>query len=248
MPSFAFDYSYVLLAMIVIMALLYSSVGHGGASGYLAAMALFSLTPELMKPAALTMNIFVSTLVLWRLSKAGYFNWKLFLPIMTGSVPMAFIGGMLLINVGMYKIIVGLALLLAAVHMIFKVPQHEEPRPVKTVLAVVIGACLGFIAGLTGVGGGIYLSPLLLLLQWTTMRGSAAIAAGFILVNSIAGLLGYWLVVSTFPPGIPVMVICALLGALLGSELAVRRAAPALLRRLLGLVLIVAGMKMILTA
>lgn len=245
---FEFEYSYLLLVMIILMALLYSSVGHGGASGYLAAMALFGLAPETMKPAALMMNIFVSALVLWRLSRAGYFNWPLFWPIIIGSIPMAFIGGMLVIGVDLYRIIVGLALLLAAIYMIFRVPSHEQVRPVKTLWAVFIGAILGFVAGLTGVGGGIYLSPLLLFLRWTTMRGSAAISAGFILVNSIAGLSGYLIVATDIPAGIPMMVVCAFIGALIGSELAVRRATPGLLRRLLGLVLVVAGIKMILIA
>ena len=243
---FEFDYSYLLLVMIIIMALLYSSVGHGGASGYLAAMALFGLAPETMKPAALMMNIFVSALLVWRLSRAGHFNWPLFWPIIVGSIPMAFMGGMLVIDVGLYKMIVGLALILAAVYMIFRVPVHEQVRPGKTVVAVFIGGVLGFIAGLTGVGGGIYLSPLLLFLQWTTMRGSAAISAGFILVNSIAGLSGYLMVATNIPDGILIMVVCAFVGALVGSELAVRWATPGLLRRLLGLVLVIAGVKMIL--
>ena len=236
----------MLLLLIIIMALLYSSVGHGGASGYLAAMALFGLSPELMKPAALTMNIFVASLVLWRLTRAGYFNQTLFLPIIAGSVPMAFFGGMLVVDISSYRLIVGLMLLLAALHMFFRIPGQEEIRPHNTVLAISVGALLGFLSGLTGIGGGVYLSPLLLLLHWTTMRGSAAIAAGFILVNSIAGLLGYWLTVSTWPPGIPLLVGCALIGALMGSELVVHRAAQAVLRRLLGLVLIIAGMKMLL--
>jgi hypothetical protein len=246
MSFLTYEYSCWLLLLIAVMALLYSSVGHGGASGYLAAMALFGLAPEFMKPAALIMNIFVAALVLWRLTRAGYFNWSLFFPVIIGSVPMAFVGGMLVVDISSYKLIVGLALMLAALHMIFRIPQQEDIKPVKTGLAILMGALLGFLSGLTGVGGGIYLSPLLLLLQWTTMRGSAAIAAGFILVNSIAGLLGYWFVVADIPAGIPLMVVCAVAGAVFGSELAVRRAVPSMLRRLLGLVLVTAGIKMIL--
>lgn len=237
-----------LLSCIAVAAVLYSSVGHGGASGYLAVMALFGLEPAVMKPAALTMNVFVTTLVLWRLSKAGHFNWHLFLPFVAGSTPMAFVGGAYTIDSSIYQYIVGLALFLAVWRMLWQEKADVEVRPPRPWVAVPVGGVLGFISGVSGVGGGIFLSPLLLLFKWTTMRGSAAIAAAFILLNSVAGLAGYASTGKPWPDGIPVLVIIAVFGALLGSEIGVRRLAPVRLRHVLGLVLVIAGAKMILTA
>ena len=238
------EYSWFLLITIIVLATLYSSVGHGGASGYLAAMALFDLPADVMKPAALIMNIFVATFVLWRLSRERYLKWRLFVPIAIGSVPFAYIGGGITLDGNYYKLLIGALLILAALHMIFRIPVHENNVPVKKWLALLFGAVLGFVSGLTGIGGGIYLSPLLLILSWTTMRESAAIAAGFILVNSIAGLSGYLGTSDQLPSGIPVLVLCALAGAILGARLVVRSASVTLLRRLLGVVLIIAGTKM----
>ena len=237
-----------LLALIAIAAVLYSSVGHGGASGYLAAMALFGMEPAMMKPVALTMNIFVTTLVLVRLTRAGYFNWRLFLPFAVGSLPLAFVGGAWTLNASAYSVIVGLALLLATWRLLWQGADSNRVQPPSVWIAVPVGAVLGFVSGLTGVGGGIFLSPLLLLFNWTTMRGSAAIAAAFILFNSIAGLAGYATTAAAWPPGIPLLVATAIAGALLGSELGVRQLAPRRLRQVLCVVLVVAGAKMIATA
>jgi len=240
--------SFWLLALIAIAAVLYSSVGHGGASGYLAAMALFGLEPAMMKPAALTMNIFVTTLVLARLTRAGYFNWRLFLPFAAGSLPLAFVGGAWTLNASAYRVIVGIALLLATWRLLWQGAGSDRVQPPSAWIAVPVGAVLGFVSGLTGVGGGIFLSPLLLLFNWTTMRGSAAIAAAFILLNSIAGLAGYATTAAAWPPGIPLLVATAFAGALLGSELGVRQLAPWRLRQVLCVVLLIAGAKMIATA
>jgi len=237
------EYSYFLLILITVMAMLYSSVGHGGASGYLAAMAFFDLSPDVMKPAALIMNIFVASFVLWRLCRERHFNWQLFVPIAIGSIPLAYLGGGISLDESHYKWLIGGMLILAAVHIMFRIPAHEQTVPVKPWLALLFGALLGFVSGLTGVGGGIYLSPLLLLLSWTTMRESAAIAAGFILINSTAGLLGYLSLSAQLPKDIPVLVLCALIGAFLGTRLVVRSASYTILRRLLGVVLIIAGIK-----
>lgn len=230
------------------MAMLYSSVGHGGASGYLAAMALFGLSPDVMKPAALTMNLFVASLVLFRLYRADYFSWQLFIPIALASMPLAFIGGMLLPQDSTYQYIVGAALLLASVSFFVSITNEKTCVKPKLWLSVPVGGALGFVSGLTGVGGGIYLSPLLLWLRWTRMRTNAAIAAAFILVNSVAGLAGHVMTVNSWPDNIAWYVIAALLGAVVGAECAVRRLAPSILRQLLGVVLVVAGIKMLLTA
>ncbi len=230
------------------MATLYSSVGHGGASGYLAAMALFGLAPEVMKPAALTMNLFVASLVLYRLYRADYFSWRLFLPIAIASMPMAFWGGTLIPQESTYQYIVGAALLLASIQFFVRIKNEGDCVEPTLLIAIPVGAVLGFVSGLTGVGGGIYLSPLLLWLRWTKMRTNAAIAAAFILVNSAAGLAGHVMTINTWPGDMAWYVIAALMGAIVGAELAVRRLAPPILRQLLGVVLVIAGIKMVLTA
>ncbi len=242
------DFTIIFLGSIAVAAILYSSVGHGGASGYLAVMALFGMEPALMKPAALTMNIFVTVLVLARLNKAGYFNWKLFIPFVVASMPMAFLGGAYTIDSSAYKIIVGIALLLAVLRMVWRSHDDYELKTPPLLVAMIVGGVLGFVSGLTGVGGGIFLSPLLLFFHWTNMRGSAAIAAGFILLNSIAGLAGFATTDQPWPVGISVLVIAAVAGGLIGSELSVRRLAPLKLRKALAVVLAVAGIKMIATA
>ena len=237
-----------LLVSILIMAILYSSVGHGGASGYLAVMALLGLAPETIRPAALTMNIFVSSLVLYRLNRAGYFNWKIFYPLALASIPMAYLGGTFIINDTSYRYLLSVALLIAASRLLIKTEDVSRTVSPKITYSLPIGAGLGFVSGLTGIGGGIFLSPLLLFLRWTSMRTNAAIAAAFILVNSIAGLSGYLSMGHDWPDGISYLVIAALCGALIGSELAVRRFTPEALKKTLGLVLIIAAIKMFATA
>jgi hypothetical protein len=237
-----------LLAFIAVAALLYSSVGHGGASGYLAAMALFGLAPVFMKPAALAMNIAVAGLVFYRLWRAGYFDARLFWPFALGSIPLAFVGGALTLPGSIYKVLVAVALLVAAARLLWNAQDHEVYTTPKRLVAVLSGAALGLLSGLTGVGGGIFLSPLLLLLRWANMRTTAAVSAAFILVNSIAGLAGHTSVAITWPVHLPLLMLAALAGAVVGAELAVRRLAPVTLRRVLGVVLVIAGAKMLLTA
>lgn len=237
--------SLLLFALIFLAATLYSSVGHGGASGYLAAMALFGLAPASMKPLALAMNIAVAGWGFTRLYRAGYFNARLFLPFALGSIPAAYLGGAWKLTDSSYRYLVGAALLVAAVRMLI---QGKEERTVTTppfALALALGVGLGLLSGLTGVGGGIFLSPIVLMLGWCHMRESAALAAAFILVNSIAGLAGYaGSAHAQWPPQLWLFVLVALAGGLLGSELAVRRLAPTTLKKLLGIVLLIAGVKM----
>jgi uncharacterized membrane protein YfcA len=237
-----------LLAFITLAAALYSSVGHGGASGYLAAMALFGVAPVFMKPAALAMNIVVAGLVFYRLWRAGYFDARLFWPFALGSIPLAFVGGALTLPGGIYKVLVAVTLLVAASRLLWKAQDQEAASTPNIWVALACGAGLGFLSGLTGVGGGIFLSPLLLLLRWANMRSTAAVSAAFILVNSIAGLAGHATVAVAWPAQLPALMVAALAGAVIGSELAVRRLAPVTLRRLLGVVLVIAGAKLLLSA
>lgn len=237
-----------LFAFIFIAAVLYSAVGHGGASGYLAAMALFGVAPAAMKPLALSMNIMVAGLGFVRLYRAGYFKFSLFWPFALGSIPAAYLGGAWKLGDATYRTIVGIALLVAAIRMFAEYKDDTVRQAPPLAAALLLGAGIGLLSGLTGVGGGIFLSPILLMLHWTTMRESAALAAAFILVNSIAGLAGYATSAhAVWPEALWVFVLVALAGGLLGSELAVRRLAPALLKRLLGVVLLIAAGKMIWT-
>jgi len=237
-----------LLIAIGIAAILYSSVGHGGASGYLAAMALFGLDPSIMKPAALTMNIFVTLLVLSQSRRRLQFDLPLFIPIIVASVPMAYLGGAYTMQSSAYNIVVGLLLLLAVWRMFWQASDTVIRDCPKLWLTLPVGGVLGFVSGVTGVGGGIFLSPLLLLFRWTDVKGSVPIAAAFILLNSVSGLLGYVSTGSEFPAGMPLLVAVAVIGALIGTRMSTYHLATQGLYRILGVVLIVAGFKMILTA
>lgn len=238
---------FALLLAIFTMAILYSSVGHGGASGYLAAMAIFGLAPEFMKPTALMMNIAVSSLLIIRFHRSGILNWHLISPFIVFATPFAYLGGGMYVTAAWYYILVGSTLMLAATWMIFK-PQDQEALTITPPVLprLIAGSGLGFISGLTGVGGGIFLSPLLLLMRWADMRTSAGVAAVFIWVNSTAGILGYlnqgngWQApVLTFA-----LIGLVIIGGYLGSELNLRSVREKILRRLLGGVLIIAGAKM----
>jgi len=236
----------VLTLLIFVAALLYSSVGHAGASGYLAAMALFSLPPAVMKPTALVLNLLVGTVGTIRFASAGHFDWKLFAPFATLSIPMAFLGGMMKLPIATYKIILGCVLLFAAWRLLIRPSAHAETlKPVSIPQAMIFGAGLGFLAGLTGVGGGIFLSPLLLFLRWADVRKTAGVSVAFILVNSAAGLLGHLASVKAIPSEIVWWAPAALAGGLIGAELGSRRLPPITMRRLLSVVLIVAGVKML---
>jgi uncharacterized protein len=238
-----------LTVLIFFAALMYSSVGHGGASGYLAAMALFSLPPDVMKPTALVLNLFVATVGTIRFARAGCFDWNVFWPFAVASIPCAYIGGAMKLPITAYKIILGFVLLFAAWRLAFKLSKHAAERvtPVSVSMALPLGAALGLLSGLTGVGGGIFLSPLLLFLGWADMRRTAGVSVAFILVNSFAGLLGHLASVKSVPQEIVWWAPAALLGGLIGSELGSRRLTPMTMRRMLAVVLVVAGLKMLFT-
>lgn len=236
----------LLSLLIFLAAVLYSSVGHAGASGYLAAMAVFGIAAAEMKPAALVLNILVGTIGTIRFYRAGCFSWRVFAPFAIGSIPFAFWGGAITIPGTLYKQIVGVVLLFAAVRLFI----HSKPsstfaaKPVPIPIAIVCGAGIGFLSGLTGTGGGIFLSPLLLFMGWAETRESAGVSVAFILVNSIAGIFGHLSRVSGLPPAIPFWALAAICGGLIGTELGTRRFGTATLRRLLALVLVIAGGKL----
>ena len=245
---FVFDYSYWLLAAIALMAVLYSSVGHGGASGYLAAMALWGLAPQEMRPAALVMNIVVTCWLLYRFQPYKLMPYRLFWPLVLASTPAAFVGGLWVIDVLGYRLLVGLLLGLAAIRMLVSNKVTEEIQLPALGLVLVVGGLLGFSAGLTGIGGGVFLSPILLIFGWCTVRQSTAVAAGFILLNSVAGLAGYVVSEQPWPLGTGWLMLAAFVGCLLGAELASHRASSMALRKLLAAVLIIASGKMVYSA
>jgi uncharacterized membrane protein YfcA len=237
--------SLALIFCIFIAAMLYSSVGHGGGSGYLAVMALFGAPPESMRPAALSLNVLVATIGLIRFYRVGAFSWSHFWPFAVASVPCAFLGSRITLPIGMFKAAVGVVLLFAA-YRLFVETASDTSKNVPLGIALACGAGLGLLSGLTGVGGGVFLSPLLLFMGWTTTRQSCGVAAAFILVNSIAGILGLISKGATFPAELPFWVLAAATGGLIGAELGSRRLNSSTLRKVLAIVLIVSGMKMLL--
>jgi uncharacterized protein len=243
------EHVWLLTALIFVAAILYSSVGHAGASGYLAAMALMNVAPEVMRPTALCLNIIVATIGTIQFARAGHFAWNIFWPFAVTSVPCAFIGGTLQLPYDYYRAAVGVVLLFAAVRLIYSASRSSgnEPKPLPLAVALIGGASIGLLAGLTGVGGGIFLSPLLLLAGWATVRQTAGVSVAFILVNSIAGLAGNLASVQYLPPQIPLLALTVAVGGLIGSQLGSRHLAPILLRYLLAVVLVMAGCKMIFT-
>jgi uncharacterized membrane protein YfcA len=236
--------------LLFVGAALYASVGHGGASSYLAVMGLFSFAPDVMKPTALTLNILVSAVATLKFYRAGLFSWRLFWPFAIASIPAAFVGGATMLPGRWYKILVGVVLLYAAVWMFRSTlkPIDKETHLPPLREAVPAGAAIGLLSGLTGVGGGIFLSPLLLYMGWAETRAASGVAAPFILVNSIAGLLGHFSSVAQLPPNIPVWGVAAVVGGWIGASYGSKRAPTPVLRQLLSLVLIVAGAKLIFSA
>lgn len=243
-------HSILILALLIFAAaVLYSSVGHAGASGYLAAMALFGMAPVEMKPAALTLNILVASIAVTQYLRAGRFNWQVFWPFAITSMPFAFLGGLIQIADIYYKPVIGMVLLYATWHFLLHSQQEEYAvKKVKLPLVILSGASLGFLSGLVGVGGGIFLSPLLIMLRWETVKNISGIAAAFILVNSIAGLLGFINAHNTqLPDGLAYFAIAAIAGGLIGSTYGSTRLATPTIKRLLALVLTIAALKMFLT-
>lgn len=236
-----------LAVLILAAALLYSSVGHAGASGYLAAMALFGVAPEVMKPAALALNILVAAIGTFKFYRAGCFSWRIFWPFAVTSVPFAFIGGVVTLPGSIYKPIVGVVLLYAAVRLFLATRSGapETTKPVRLWAALIFGVVIGLLSGLTGVGGGIFLSPVLLMMGWADMKHTAGVSAAFILVNSIAGLSGHVSSLGAMPRSVAFLAGAALIGGLIGSEYGSRRLAGTTLRRLLSIVLLIAGLKLI---
>jgi uncharacterized membrane protein YfcA len=235
----------LILFAIFIVAILYSSVGHGGASGYLAVMALLVVGPEVTRPAALVLNVFVASIAAFQFYRSGYFSWRTFLPFAATSIPFAFLGGTITLPNNVYKWVLGAVLVLAAIRLAWNLKAAIEPRDPNIVIALAIGAVIGLLSGLVGVGGGIFLTPVLLLMNWSETKKAAGVSAMFILVNSISGIAGNYASVLKLPPNVWLWTAAAVTGGVIGSTLGAKRFDSITLRRVLAVVLLFAGIKLI---
>lgn len=237
----------VLTVLVFLASALYASVGHAGASGDIAAMGLVGVPTVSMKPIALILNLFVATITTYKFCRSGYFTWSLFWPFALTSIPAAFIGGRISLPSHIYRPIVGIVLLYAAYRLVQSSIRRgpESTSKVPLVAGLLWGAGIGLLSGLTGVGGGIFLSPLLLLAGWAETRQSAGVSAAFILVNSIAGLAGNLSAVHRVPILVLWLIPAAVVGGFVGAYFGSQRFNPSTLRRLLAVALVVAAIKMI---
>jgi uncharacterized membrane protein YfcA len=242
------DYIILFYSLLFLVAFLYASVGHGGASGYLALMAIFSVAPEVMKPTALLLNLFVSLVSFVQFYRGGHFLWKIFLPLAIASVPMAFLGGLVVVDAVVYKKMLGVLLLIpVARFLFFKNVAADQLRPPSLPLSLIIGAGIGLLSGLIGIGGGIILSPVLLMLKWTDQKQTAAISALFIFVNSLSGLAGQLTKGIQFNSHMVSYVAIAFTGGLLGAYLGALQFRQVILKNVLAIVLLLAAFKLLFT-
>ncbi|CAN5442723.1 sulfite exporter TauE/SafE family protein [soil metagenome] len=231
-------------------AFLYSSVGHGGASGYLAIMALYHFAPAQMKPTALCMNLFVSMIAFIQFQRAGHFKWPLFWPLAAASIPMAFIGGSIHVNDPVYRVILGIVLLIIVLRFIL---IRNVPGDIKASLPAIgwlllLGGLIGFLSGLIGIGGGVLLSPVILLAGWAGQKQTASISALFIFVNSAAGLAGQLLLQQPFlnvGSNISWLIAVGVIGSLAGSYLGAKKFNIQIVKYLLSVVLVIAAYHLI---
>lgn len=241
------EISYIIVLLLGIMSFLYASVGHGGASGYLAVMGLFSFAPSVMKPTALVLNILVSAVAFAFYYKAKLFKWNLFYPFAITSIPFSFIGGYIKIDTAIYKVLLGVILLFSIIRILFFFKKDViEIKSINIYRALFIGAIIGFLSGMLGIGGGIILSPVILLLGWSTIKETAAVSALFIFVNSIAGFFGFLTQGGNLPLDLLPIIGFVFIGGLLGGYSGSKKFDFQVLRYVLSLVLLIASIKLIL--
>lgn len=243
-----FDIEFIWFFMILlpIISFLYSSVGHGGASGYLALMALFSFPTEVMKPTALILNLFVSGIAFFYYFKEGYFNKKLFFYFALASIPFAYLGGTLEVDATLYKMILAILLIFAVLKMLNVFgKEHNKIREIKLWQGLLIGSVIGFFSGLIGIGGGIILTPVILILHWGKMKEAAAVSALFIWVNSASGLIGQISSGVHIPIELFGLIAIAIVGGLLGGYLGSKRINNFHLKYVLALVMAIASLKLL---
>lgn len=238
---------YIIGSAFFLVALLYASVGHAGATGYLAVMAIAGIQPSVMKPTALTLNIVVASIATYKYYRNDAISLRLLIPLILVSIPCAYIGGRINLPPHYYKPMVGLFLLFAAYNAFFSANQSANYRVnvAKLPVLYVVGASLGFLSGLTGVGGGVFLSPLMLAMRWAPIRPISGTAAGFILVNSISGLAGLLSSTPQTMDGMSWWILAVILGGYLGAEFGSHRFSPSTIQKLLAGTLLIAGIKLI---
>lgn len=232
-----------LILLLAIMAFLYASVGHGGASGYLAIMAIFAIAPPVMKQTALLLNLGVSLMSFIAFYRQGYFKWNLFWPFALGSIPAAFLGARIPLTDSTYKQILGACLFLAVIRMVVTL-KESEPRKLNLGMGVLAGAAIGVLSGMIGIGGGIILSPLLLLFRWASLKEAAAVSALFIFVNSLAGLAGLKTWIPMDQSQMMYWLAASLVGGFLGARWGAAIASNVKVKWILALVLIIASLKL----
>lgn len=240
---------FIICALLFIVSLLYSSVGHGGASGYLAVLSFFAFTPKSMSSTALILNVLVAGIAFFSFSKAGYFSLRFSLPFLITSVPAAFIGGMLNIPTHTYSLLLALVLLAAALRIVIEIkPSAKSPSAAYPNLSIALsaGIIIGLASGIVGIGGGIFLSPLILLMHWLDTKQTSATSAFFILINSLAGLLARFINGSVEFNVLTPFLVTAFLGGWVGSHLGANLFSHRTLRWALGIVLVVASFKSLL--
>ena len=240
-----FEFTNLVIALCLLLgAVLYTSVGHAGSSAYIAVMTLFNLPTTVIRPTALTLNIAVSAYASWRYIRNKFFDKKLFLFLSLGAIPAAFIGGQINLPSEIYKPIVGVLLIVSGFRFIFLAATRDrELKAVNYPLAIAMGVAIGFLSGITGTGGGIFLSPLIIWLGWNHVKQASGTVAAFIFVNSVAGLLGNYRSTSELPDTLPLFLGAVIIGALFGTRLGISRFTSVGVKRALGLVLIIAGLK-----
>ncbi len=249
----AVDQLLVLAVAFFLVALLYTSVGHAGASGYLASMALVGIAPATMRPVALTLNILVASFTVYRFNHAGLVKWRSLWPFLLGSVPLAAVGGSWKLPNHQYYYVVAAALLISAGILLWRayrnwLPDRQAQAPIPVAPALSIGAAIGLLSGLTGTGGGIFLSPVILLTGWAAPKETSGISAPFILINSAVALIAGSLSWTALPAELPWLALAALAGALVGTWLGLKKLPVPMLLTLLAAVLVIAAVKLLLTA
>lgn len=242
------DTPLIFYLLMMILAYLYACVGHGGASGYIALMTLFEFSPDWIRPAALLLNICVSLFAFSHFYRAGYFRWKLFYPFAIASVPASFLGGRMAIEDHYFKVLLGVLLLFPILNLFgaFHTSSNGTGRKLNVPLALAVGGGIGFISGLIGIGGGILLSPFLLLMRWADMKETAAVSALYIFVNSVSGLTGQASLGLVLDMQLLLLIPIVLFGAWAGAYLGAYKFHVPVLKRMLALVLLMASLKLVL--
>lgn len=248
MPSL---HTMLLALLMVLIAAMYAAVGQAGASGYLAAMALLELPPDMMRTTALILNLLVSVVSTYRYIREGLFRAELFWPFIVTSIPMAFVGGWIKLKPEVYRPLVSVVLIYAAYRLVWSTlprcqRRDEETVPLPPGQALGWGAALGLLAGITGIGGGIFLAPLLHLKCWAKSHEVSALSSAFILVNSTAGLLGQLSHRPELPTALPLWAMAVLFGGYLGAAYGARTLNPITLKRLLAGILVFSALRMVL--